>query len=801
MSTELAVDAFWDALERSGILPSDKLHKLEPELLATPSGPPSSRSLAEELVTRGILTRWQADKLLEGKYRGFVLGPYRLLTPLGRGGMGLVYLAEHTMMRRRCAIKVLPAQLASDPGVVERFYREAQAVAALDHPNIVRAYDVSKSVQERSDEVIHYLVMEFVDGRDMQRKVEEKGVLGFREAAELIRQAAEGLAHAHAVGIIHRDVKPANLLVDRNGTVRLLDLGLATFFNDPDEAAAAAEQGRTVLGTADYLAPEQAVDSNKIDARADVYSLGMTFYFLLTGHAPFPTGTIVERLMAHQTRSPEPVEKIRPDAPLGLMAILHRMIARKPDQRYQSATEVAEALAAWLKDNPADSNVLRGLGRLESVMRLAAQRAASGHSSPKAEVSESELDFAPIADEPPPSATGSGIRGRRSSSTVPPVVAPANEPSPKQEKAEASPAKLPNEGPSNGSGTPQPAPLPAGEPSVDDLMLADSMPTDTDVPVLGEPLSSPSASPLAGAAPAKPEEEANLLQSPWVWLGAIVPVAGLVILLVMLFRPSSQSDEVAASPTVVSPALPAAAPPLAAPAPAPESLPSAPSPASNPAPAPTPEESPGNSPPPPAATERPDPPAPKPAGGAPPKVDPAKPPKPGPDKPSAGANQPASKPAQPATPRESTPKEAPRETPPASLKDAETLLADMKEVGFTLDSFDKSPTSPINLMVRDMAEDTARRAGLTPSADSQAVMKLSLRADPNRGVVMAGVLNVTQPGGKSLEVWQHDEVVAPVADFRKPGMLKVLRSGLISFFNKFRKARSDAQEATGAPQI
>ena len=179
------------------------------------------------MVKREILTAWQADMLLQGKHRGFRLGPYRILRPLGQGGMSKVFLAEHEMMHRRCAIKVLPSKYQEDADLLNRFHLEARAIAALDHPNIVRAYDFNKDV--RYGKEIHYLVMEYVEGPDLRRMVEEQGPLDYRKAADFICQAAEGLAHAHAAGFVHRDIKPANLLVDPHGVLKILDLGLATF--------------------------------------------------------------------------------------------------------------------------------------------------------------------------------------------------------------------------------------------------------------------------------------------------------------------------------------------------------------------------------------------------------------------------------------------------------------------------------------------------------------------------------------------------------------------------------------------
>jgi serine/threonine protein kinase len=296
--------------------------------------------VASRLVASGLITRWQADKLLEGRHKGFFLGKYKLLGHLGSGGMSRVYLAEHTVLQRPVAIKVLPKDRVKNTSYLARFQREARAGAALDHCNIVRTFDVGQQGG------FHYLVMEYVEGRDLQQIVKRDGPLDFAAAADYTRQAAEGLAHAHRAGLIHRDVKPANLLVDRNNVVKLLDLGLARF-TDENQASLSATFDDNVIGTADYLAPEQALNSSAADARSDIYALGCTLYCLLTGHAPFSEGTLPERLIMHQKKPPPDITIERPDAPPELVGICIKMLAKKPEERYASADEVAAALAHW----------------------------------------------------------------------------------------------------------------------------------------------------------------------------------------------------------------------------------------------------------------------------------------------------------------------------------------------------------------------------------------------------------------------------------------------------------------------
>lgn len=347
MPAKLNSESFLATIRRSGLVEDERLDKLVEEYLQSAAGEPDSTGLAQHLVTKHAVTAWQGEKLLQGKHKGFFLGKYRLLALLGRGGMSSVYLAEHIVMRRRCAIKVLPQKRVSDTSYLGRFHREAQAVASLDHPNIVRAYDVDHQTDRDTD--IHFLVMEFVDGQSLQELVQRSGQRPFIEAADHIRQAALGLAHAHGAGLVHRDIKPGNLLVDHGGTVKVLDLGLARFFSDSGDDALTIQHDEKVLGTADYLAPEQALDSHSVDARADLYSLGCTLYFLLTGQPPFTEGTLAQRLMAHQTKEPPPLESKRPDVPADLSAIVRKLMAKSPHDRPPTAQAAADLLLDWLQ--------------------------------------------------------------------------------------------------------------------------------------------------------------------------------------------------------------------------------------------------------------------------------------------------------------------------------------------------------------------------------------------------------------------------------------------------------------------
>ncbi|WP_437187547.1 protein kinase domain-containing protein [Planctomicrobium sp. SH668] len=311
---------------------------------------PQPEHFARFLIKTNLLTEWQATKLLQGKHKGFFLGKYKLLRLLGKGGMSSVYLAEHVLMKRRCAIKVLPLKLVKDSSYLQRFHREAQAVASLDHPNIVRAYDIDHELDGTLE--IHFLVMEYIDGSNLYDLVQATGPLPLIIAAEYMRQGALGLAHAHQAGMVHRDIKPGNFIVDQNGLVKIMDLGLARIPNPNGEVSLTIAHEERILGTADYLSPEQAVDSHRVDTRADLYSLGCTLYYLLTGRPPFCEGTLTQRLLSHQNSEPTRLEQLRPEVPSELGDIVRRLMCKNREQRTQSAWEAVQSLEDWLKSFP-----------------------------------------------------------------------------------------------------------------------------------------------------------------------------------------------------------------------------------------------------------------------------------------------------------------------------------------------------------------------------------------------------------------------------------------------------------------
>lgn len=326
---------------------------------------------------------------------------YRIVELIGQGGMGDVYRAEHMLMSRPVALKLINSQLISHPQAVERFRREVQAAAQLHHPNIVTAHDAEQAGN------LHFLAMEFVDGTDLAKVVNDNGPLPVPTACDYICQAAAGLQHAHERGMVHRDIKPHNLMVTDSGGVKILDFGLANFATEtviardgvPDGNADGEHAGTdhmrsdselisesrlrkvaahltstgSVMGTPDYIAPEQARDAHSADIRADIYSLGCTLHFLLSGKPLFETGTVVEKLKAHSEHTPPSLDEIRDDLPAGLKDVIARMLAKDPADRFQAPRDVAAALepftvAGSLQPVAARSKFLKRLSIAAAVL-------------------------------------------------------------------------------------------------------------------------------------------------------------------------------------------------------------------------------------------------------------------------------------------------------------------------------------------------------------------------------------------------------------------------------------------------
>jgi serine/threonine protein kinase len=300
-----------------------------------------------------------SDRLWQGDTQLRSLGQYQLLEELGRGGMGRVYKALHTLMGRVVALKVISPELVSDPVAVDWFLREVRASTQLNHPNIVMAYDANEA------EGRYFLVMEYVHGKTLDALVKQQGPLAIAYVCALMRQVALGLQHAHEKGMVHRDIKPSNLLIPTpqgNATpdvqVKILDFGLARLHGQGQGDTIALRSEAGVLGTPDYIAPEQSRNIHAADIRSDLYSLGCVFYFALTGRAPFPGDNAMEKLLKHLMEQPQPLENLRPDVPLALAAIVRRLMAKEPADRFQTPVELVRALEK-LPDLLCDANTIR----------------------------------------------------------------------------------------------------------------------------------------------------------------------------------------------------------------------------------------------------------------------------------------------------------------------------------------------------------------------------------------------------------------------------------------------------------
>jgi serine/threonine protein kinase len=342
MSVPNSFEELLSLMRKSGMIDEAKINGWIQRRTIGRGVPTDPREAADGMVQDGLLTNFQAEQFLLGKWRGFTIGKFKLLERIGVGGMGQVFLCEHMFMKRRVAVKVLPPAKAEHPAALGRFYREARAAGLLEHANIVRTHDIDQ------DGNLHFIVMEYVDGSNLLEIVKKFGPMEIDRAVSYAKQIAEALEYAFQNGIIHRDVKPGNVLVDRRGQAKVLDMGLARFFKDQTDNLTVKYDDKIVLGTADYVAPEQVANSHNVDVRADVYALGATLYFLLAGHPPFPTGTVSQKLIWHRTKDPTPIQQIRPEVPDTLAAILVKMMAKDPINRYQTPGAVAAVLAPFL---------------------------------------------------------------------------------------------------------------------------------------------------------------------------------------------------------------------------------------------------------------------------------------------------------------------------------------------------------------------------------------------------------------------------------------------------------------------
>lgn len=343
---------FASCLINSSLVTADDLREagrqVQEELLKNAKAPPqpgmprtsrpTDEQLAAKLVELGKLNRWQADQLLAGR-SDFHLGPYHLIDSLGYGGMGQVFKAEHTIMGREVAVKVLPRSKSS-PSAIKNFLKEVRTQARLDHENLVRAHDAG------FDKQVHFLVTEYVPGTDLRKLIRREGPLSMEAAASIVLQAACGLDYAHKQGLIHRDIKPGNILVTPDGRAKVSDLGLASFFSETDGPE--DDRKGKVVGTADYIAPEQIAHPGSASVQSDIYSLGCTLYYAVTGKVPFPGGDHKDKWRRHRLEHPLDPRKLNPALTPEFCRVIRLLMAKDPNSRVQSAAEVIELCTQFI---------------------------------------------------------------------------------------------------------------------------------------------------------------------------------------------------------------------------------------------------------------------------------------------------------------------------------------------------------------------------------------------------------------------------------------------------------------------
>jgi len=326
----VALETLVKQLSDSGVIAPGKLENYVPPK----AHPTSVEELLQELHKQNLLTKFQAQQVAAGRIKSLILGSYTILDKIGAGGMGQVFKAQHRRMDRLVAIKMLPPAMTKDVAAVARFEREVRAAAKLEHPNIVTAHDADQA------NGVHFLVMQYVEGQDLSALVKKNGPVSVEKSVNYILQAARGLEFAHNHGVIHRDIKPANLLLDKEGTVKILDMGLARIEADSSAGAQAELTGTgAVFGTIDYMAPEQARSSHAADARADIYSLGCSLYYLLTARPLYAGDTITNKLISHQFDPIPSFRDVRDDVPVDVEALFNKMVAKSIDERYQTMSE------------------------------------------------------------------------------------------------------------------------------------------------------------------------------------------------------------------------------------------------------------------------------------------------------------------------------------------------------------------------------------------------------------------------------------------------------------------------------
>ncbi len=379
----LQLDDFAEKVALAGLVPTAELTQARAQVEPEPAADASLR-LAGLLVRQGLLTTYQARKLLAGATRGFFLGGYRILSPLGEGGMGKVFLAVNEQTFGKVAVKVLPPRKAlEEAGSLVRFRREMELSQRCDHPNLARTLAVGIEGD------VNFIVLEYIPGMslfDMVRS-ERYGPLRVSDAARLFLKVLDGLDAAHQAGLVHRDIKPSNIMIMPDGNANILDLGLARAMGE-EKGITRAD---TVLGTLDYASPEQLSDASRADVRSDLYSVGCTLYFTLSGRPPFEGGDVINKIFRQRLDDPEPLENIARGVPAAFAAMVRKLMAKKPDERPQTCKELRADMANWTDPT-----------RLRAIPDAEAEAARSFHPPPPP-LADEDLRLLSIADDTSPS--------------------------------------------------------------------------------------------------------------------------------------------------------------------------------------------------------------------------------------------------------------------------------------------------------------------------------------------------------------------------------------------------------------